>query len=862
MKKKSLILSALALGFSLFGFRADAMENFIIDGNDGKKIFDVQYYGVSDRTDNLENFFLAGDEGFRALNYDLQKDIKLGLNNAFKLWAEILSPGINISHPVQYFVGTYDKENADASSVSLIDGNDVRNPNLFREMLQNGRNLKTVSDLTNDAQLDGLNKGEVAFGFIRIGEDLGINEGDGKFGWVNNSYYVHPVAQSMRNIEITPIMFHEIGHSLGFLTGRDENPLGLTIFDDDGVEHKLLVFTDDADNPDSFTAHLRDQFGKKSAGGMWILPQSLFESENFRKVYIENSGGETLRPEKVFVVEDSKQDYEVKRNGKVYLYFEGENVTDALDGKTFTRGDGQQISGVPINLWENWQPEFSHSDLARSMMSHHNYRSYNSFMEAELAIMQDIGYKIDRKNFYGKSIYRDNVNFVNRQNFTARQDGQYIDGYNYSTLGVGLHVYGSNNTVVQRANILTKGYAGVGIRIDGLRDKITLDKDFEIHADGEYGMGILVAYGKNHEINVDGVVTADGSHGDALHFEFGANSMGANTEYRGSFIRYVRQLSDGQPAIVRNIGLNEIITGDEDFSFTDLNGGDLNGAMVDNVNITGKLSADANNEGRAIYIAEESFVRNININPGAEIDGHIASAWKKFNAEAYGIFDKETKLTYREEVLDKDGNPVYDSKGNKKKKQNNAVAEPLVIQYDGKNYLYHAYIPDLVTNLNFNADMKFSKEIFGDDNMKLNVNGGNLNLTGSEINVVGVKVANGAKVTDGKFTVNNMTEKIAEGFTDEDTGKFFNHGTIFAESEDLTINGDLISDGTLQVQSGKKIIVNGTANLTNATIEIIGAEKNIPVKVLTAEKIFGDNIKLPAGSRIEIAGNDLVLTLE
>lgn len=860
--KKSLILSALALGFSMFNFHADAMENFLIESNDGKKIFDVQYYGVEDRNQNIATLFGSEDKNVRVLNYNLHEDIKVGLNNAFQLWAEILSPGSKNSQPVQYFVCTYDKENADAVSLSYLNGEHSDNPNFFREIIQNGKTVQNVSDLRDDNELAKINQGEVAFGVIRIGEDLGINDGDGKFGWINNSYYFHPVAQSMRNIEITPVMFHEIGHSLGFAAGTEENSLGLDIFDDDNVGHSLMILTKDADNPKSFTAHLRDQSGKKAGAGMWILTQSLFDSDNFKNAYSENSGGGTLRPENVFIVEDANQSYDVKRNGKVYLYFEGENVTDALDGKTFTRGDGQQISGIPINLWERWQPDFSHSDLARSMMSHHNYRSYNNFMEAELAIMQDIGYTIDRKNFYGKSIYRDNINFVNRQNFTARQDGQYIDGYNYSTLGVGLHVYGSNDNIIQRANILTKGYAGVGIRVDGLRDKITLDKDFEIHADGEYGMGILVAYGKNHEINVDGVITADGFHGDALHFEFGANSMGANTEYRGSFIRYIRQLSDGQPAVVRNVGLNEIVTGDEDFSFTDLNGGDLNDAMVDNVNISGKLSADSNNEGRAIYIAEESFVRNININQGAEIDGHIYSLWKKFNAEAYGIFDTETKLNYNEEVLDKDGNAIYDSKGNKKKKKKSGVAEPLVIQYNGQNYLYHTYIPDLVTNVNFNADMKFSKEIFGDDNMKLNVNGGNLNLAGSDINVVNVKISAGAKVTDGKFTVNNMNEKIAEGLSDEETGKFFNHGTISAENEDLTITGDLISDGTLQVQNGKKIIVNGTADLTNATIEIVGAEKNVPTKVLTAEKIFGDNIKLPGNSKIEIVGNDLILTLQ
>ena len=423
-----------------------------------------------------------------------------------------------------------------------------------------------------------------------------------------------------------------------------------------------------------------------------------------------------------------------------------------------------------------------------------------------------------------------------------------------------MHVYGSNNNIIQRGNIFTKGYGAVGIRVDGLKNKITLDKNSEIHSDGDYGMGILIAYGKNHEVNVDGIVTAEGLNGDAIHFDFGANSMGANTEYRGSFIRYIRILSEGQPAIVKNIGINEIVIGDEDFSFTDIENGDLNEAMVDTLNVSGKLFADSSKDGHAIYIEEEAFVKNININSGAEINGDIVSDWKKFNAEEYGVFDKETKIKYREEIFDKNGNTIYDSHGNKKNRQKNSVAEPLMIQYKDGKYLYTEYIPELVTNLNFNADLNFSQKISGDDNIKINVTGGTLNFNGGTADVVNVNVANGAKVIDGNFTVNDMSEKIVDDFNDDTTGKFFNHGTISAANNDFTINGDLISDGTLQIQNGKKFIVNGIADLTNSRIEGIDAEKNSSTKILTADKIVCENVKIPYNYKLEIVGNDLILT--
>ncbi len=219
------------------------------------------------------------------------------------------------------------------------------------------------------------------------------------------------------------------------------------------------------------------------------------------KQYIsENPGTEKdFDPENIFVVDNTES---AKKSGKAYLYFAGDNVTEVLDGKTFTRGDDQKISGIPINLWEKY-PDFGHIELERSMMSHQSYRSYINFMEAELAALQDIGYNIDRRNFYGRSIYNDGLTLTNYQGFSARENGEYVDGYNNSTFGIGLHVYCSNNNITQAGNIFTNGAGAVCVRVDGVNNTITVAKDTEIHADGSYSDGVLISYGKNHNVNIE-----------------------------------------------------------------------------------------------------------------------------------------------------------------------------------------------------------------------------------------------------------------------------------------------------------------------------------------------------------------------
>ena len=832
-RKKKAILSAVAAGVWFSGLflpqTAGAVDQVTI-GWDGKAVFDVKYYG-KERADFFQQFVNV-KKGYSALAYDLTGDIKNGLNKSFRWWAEILGPGATMSQPAQYFVGTFDEENAGAAAYIFKNGVQTSDPHLFKEIFQSGQRVPQFDDVAafmrnkNEYEKNG-----VGFGTILIGQYVGYDDlHDGGYGFVNSVYEANPTPLILSQVDIAPIMFHEIGHSLGISSHRDKI-IEQTV---SGKKYTLYGFKDFDET--GFEAHLYDQYGTRATPNAFILPSKKDLSSVNAVLEANPALKAKFKPEHVFYVPDTA---ESKKDGKIYLYFAGKHVTDVLDGKTFTRGDGQQISGIPINTWEYGVPNLSHLELARSMMSHQLYRSYVNFMEAELAALQDIGYQIDRKNFYGRSIYNDGLTLTNEQGFSARKDGRYVDGYNTATFGIGLHVYGSNNTITQAGNVFAKGAGAVGIRVDGVNNTITVPKGTEIHADGSYNDGILIAYGKNHRVNVEGTVTATGESGNALSFDFGSNAIGTSTEYRGSFFRYRRGILNNVVYEAKNLGLNEIYNDTDAWSFSDVKNSDLNAPMVNTVNISGKLIANPETFGNAIYIDSTAFVDTININDGAEIKGNIHSQWKHFTPHM-GIYDYETpvetKFTYPDGTRTK--------------------LEGLMLQYKGGVYPYTKYIPDLVTKLNFNTTMAHDGDIDGMDNMKINVNG-NL-VYGGSADVVSVNVAEGAGLFGGTFTVNDMSGRMAAGFSDDTTGKFFNHGMIGSaySNKSMTIRGTLVSDGTLSGYGGGalgNIVVKGAANIDGSKISAVNMLPDETMTVLQADSVSG-KIRNDVGNPVEISG--------
>ncbi|SDZ78081.1 autotransporter outer membrane beta-barrel domain-containing protein [Selenomonas ruminantium] len=717
--------------------------------------------------------------------YDLSEFIRKGTVDSMSYWTDMLGPGTRQTTPWQIFVNTFGKQSAEGITLSLnsdgkIDAyaSIVRQGFFLADKIQEGDDVRSLS--YEEAKADTLANGIYAFGNINIGKYLGAARSGAVDGWWLDTDTV--LTNNEQATDFAGTVRHELGHALGI------------VFNEDGENGKYVI-DPYLEDQRSWTLHLVDQNGNPAKAGLPIV-----------------TSAEATDPSKSFVVDE-----EVTPDGKGYLYFVGDHVTEVLDGaKFFGR------SALPVNGWEEqtqkgqYKFEGSHLQTA-GMMSHRDYSNYTTFLEVELAVLQDLGYQFDRKAYFGRSIYGNGGTIVNNQGFFQRnaEGSDYLDNtYSVVPLGVGLHIYGSNNTVTQNANILTIGTGAVGVRVDGTGNTLIVPAGTEIHADGRRGNGLMVTYGNGHTIEQAGTITALGEGGTAVRFDFGSSSNGARDEYRGSYIRYIRTVNtDGKISAAENLSLTI-----DDADTYNANKDELKGALIDNYNLSGTLAGNEN----AIYIGKNAFVKEININEGASIQGNITSDWKHFGeAASEGCYN-----------------------GVKGKEGSAAEADALKIQYKG-TYNYDAYIPDLVTNLNFNTDIYYDGNIAGVDNMKVNVQSGTLTYEGNA-NVVNVQVAEDAALFGGTYTVNDMSSKQHADFpVDDTTGYLISSGTIGASAADknMTINGKLVSNGNLQAYGGGEggqIVVNGEAHIDKSTVtayNMLPGEQNKPV--LTADSIAG-----------------------
>lgn len=732
--------------------------------------------------------FITAFTGFHpiveASQYPFTEPFRDTFKKAATYWTDMLGPHAQNTIPWEILINN-EKEYANASAQNLYlevfydkaapDTSPLETPKNVKLKLLAGNPIPLLFANQGDSDFQSFIEhskdttppaGKYTFSIVTIGDNMGARRDDAPHGWAMDTQTILPTNEEANDYAGT--IRHELGHALGIGWERinqneegqpSEEPSMLVITKPQGastpISYKeiLTAFADTPLEPNHYNYHLIDQRGHYAKPGMPIV-----STEGFALLKEKRP---ELTLDDVFLVDHPIATPNIGKNGDNprigHMYFIGNHLSEVLDGATF-----QGVEGLPVNAWE-WLKtdddgqeiyilEGSHLQTS-GMMSHRPYSNYTSFMEAELAVMQDLGYIFDRKAYFGYSVYKDGATIINKNGFSARnptEDGYLPNRYSEIPLGVGLHVYGSQNTITQKANILTKGEGAVGVRIDGLENTLIIPSATQIHADGYRGKGILISYGRNQTIVQAGTVTANGQGGVGLEFNFGSSSIGAIDEYRGSYIRYQRQVSEktGEIIAAKNLPLEDMNQGTYN-----VNPQELNGPLVKTYTLQGELMG----QKHAIYIGRNAFVKEINIEDGAHITGNITSDWKHFDVPSQAY------------------NPPK------------APDHPLTIQYnlqtEQPGYNYTAYIPELVTQLNFRGIQNYGGDISGSDNLKIAVQDGTTHYAGYA-KTVNVKVHPQAALYGGTYALHAIDAKLTpKNFTpDKETGTLYNQGTIGAET--------------------------------------------------------------------------------
>ncbi|MGM9582196.1 MAG: hypothetical protein ACI3WU_00565, partial [Phascolarctobacterium sp.] len=632
---------------------------------------------------------------------------------------------------------------------------------------------------------------------------------------------------------IKPLYFGTIAE----LDEEDEGATSITIFNKyemgirdvfgrvvyySGDESAPVTYDDNPIDPNNQSDWSRIQGELKSR---IIVPITLEQYQNF--------SSDELNPKAFYILQGEDV------SNKSGTYFTGKNVNEVLttNGKLakIVWPDGSSVEGVyglPLNGYEGDdanEPELSHIELQNGLMSHQSYRNWCSFMEAELALMQDLGYDIDRSKYFGKSIYNSGTEgnpfiYTNNKAFDSTQ-----------MHGIGLHVYGSYVDVTQAADIKADGDYGIGIRVDGVGNKVNIDSN--VSANGEGGNGLLVAYGKNHIITLNSgkTIEATGKDGVAARFDFGSNELSDLYEYRGSYIltKYtskedideMRQ-NDPEKAASMKIGWSPIEQG----SLVD----DINGALVTDFNVAGTLKG----EKAAIYISENALVQKINIMNGASLQGDIISKWNPNGiiydnppapeGEENNNNDQVAALsTTGEEIIPVGG----DSAGVGGEPINPSEEYEYKYEYTHLKPTTGAIIDlgfgtNVVDGVRMGSDsefkMTYNGNIKGENGLNMHIMGGNLEYNGTA-EVLGVIIEGDPTLQTSGATLSGKGTYILTANENGTRGTFMNKGTFELGDGITTINikgnymqdyyGNMLVDFNSDAGSDKLNITEGTATL-------------------------------------------------
>ena len=325
---------------------------------------------------------------------------------------------------------------------------------------------------------------------------------------------------------------------------------------------------------------------------------------------------------------------------KVAERISGTNDTaysDAAGQNLEIRSEKQDLYGIPVTFSALGKPLLG---LRNTLLSDDQYKNYTFLTEAEMAVLSDLGYRIEPREFFGRSIY----SFGSPERRIVRTVQNDFALYDHATelyekrkpsqtpLAVGLHLYGSYNDVVHSGNVLMAGSGSIGVRVDGSENFYYQTNKSSIIASGDSNVGLGFTYGRDNRAYISGHISALGRQGIGIKVDMGSNIYSDLVEYRGSYIR-VRTL-DYLHGIVSELDAARVPLLD-----------DLNGPQISELIIDGEVEgSDA-----AIYIDESSFVKSINVTSNARLTGGIYSTW---NPRSTGTGDILVSHDAKRSVID------------------------------------------------------------------------------------------------------------------------------------------------------------------------------------------------------------------
>lgn len=410
------------------------------------------------------------------------------------------------------------------------------------------------------------------------------------------------------------------------------------------------------------------------------------------------------------------------------LYFCGTNISKLLKKGTqdsiFDAGNGKK--GIPL-VYDTDGRVFL--NLRNSLLSDSPFKNFGNFLEIELAVFEDLGFPTRTRSFYGNSIYGSGSSaepsyyeLDTTYSFYDEKTHSYIKNLpSEIPLGVGLHVYGDHNDIVQRGDIFTEGFGALGIRIDGSNNTVTVPESTRIIANGNDGSAVVFSYGSGNKINVAGRLIANGEDGVAIKANFGSNVHSNLYESRGSYqanrtIDFKTGKKDYEEAI--STAIPE----------------ELRHPAVDKINISGSVLG----KDKAILMDGSALVKEINLLKHANIAGDIVSLWN-FDTDKSGnlvnVADIVGLMLPLKMQLTKDDLDVYSQEA----LINNVLSTSINIGAD-ERFLYHDN-PHY-----FGSDPDAFVEIYGKiigQNINVNVLGGQTMLYGAlDINNLYIRNSN------------------------------------------------------------------------------------------------------------------------